>query len=428
MIRLSGLLHSRKLNDVFTPGGQPSVTYVGREHLGIEARVKRAISQPSIIVSLTGPTKCGKTVLCKSVLEQFEYVWIDGGQIKQESDLWTKVCNELNYPAEVRMKEASSSQGSASGSAGFEAGAPGNKVSLVVTIGGSRLRAQDVDRTYRVDSMQTALEHLLREYVCLVIDDFHYLNEDVRTSVIRTLKGPVFRGLKVILLSTPHRAFEAVKAETEITGRLKHVAVPDWSEADLALIASLGFDALNVDCPNSLVQRFLSEALGNPLLMQRFCWDLCYLSEIREASVLRSQVKANIQVETIFNEVAQDAGLPIYEKLAKGPQSRAPRIMRPLKNGDEVDIYQAILLAAAVTGPEDKLSYDQIRSSLNNILAGKIPQKLEVSNALQNLSGIDREEHEGHPAIDWDDDNADLIINDPFFRFYLRWKVAPQAK
>jgi hypothetical protein len=94
------LLKKFELNKVFTPGGQPSVTYVSREHLGIEERLKQAISQPSNIVSLTGPTKSGKTVLCRSVLEEFEYVWIDGGQIKTEADLWSKIANELRFFAD----------------------------------------------------------------------------------------------------------------------------------------------------------------------------------------------------------------------------------------------------------------------------------------------------------------------------------------
>ena len=63
--------------------------------------------------------------------------------------------------------------------------------------------------------------------------------------------------------------------------------------------------------------------------------------------------------------------------------------MRPLVNGGATDIYHAILLAIAVTGPKEQLSYDEIRSSLNRVLADKIPQKIEVSNALNHLSGID---------------------------------------
>jgi len=31
------------LKDVFVPGGQPSITYVGREHLGIEQTLKKKL-------------------------------------------------------------------------------------------------------------------------------------------------------------------------------------------------------------------------------------------------------------------------------------------------------------------------------------------------------------------------------------------------
>ena len=391
-----------KLNQVFTPGGQPSVTYVGREHLGIEQRLKQAISQPSNIVSLTGPTKCGKTVLCRSVLSDFEYVWIDGGQIKTEPDLWYKIANELNFPSEVKSKSGSGSQAGAGISGGVEAGLPGNKVHFTMTLGGSRLRTRDEERIHKIDSMQVAIDAMLNESICLVIDDFHYLPEDVRASVIRSLKGPVFRGLKVVLLSPPHRAFEAIKAEAEITGRFKHVTVPQWSTEDLALIAASGFKALNATCPDDFTAEFVKEALGSPLLMQQFCWTLCYNAGILETSLLTGRINNTENIEVIFNEVAQDAGLPIYEKLSKGPQSRTERILRPLKNGDDVDIYQALLMAIAATGPLEKLTYDQIRASLNSILEDKVPQKIEVSNALNHLSTIDEKENKGDRAIDWD--------------------------
>ncbi|TJV38314.1 MAG: hypothetical protein E5Y02_30035 [Mesorhizobium sp.] len=159
--------------------------------------------------------------------------------------------------------------------------------------------------------------------------------------------------------------------------------------------------------------------------MQRFCWNICFDADIKETLTLHRDL-GNIDLGPIFNEVAADAGLPIYEKLARGPQSRTDRIPRPLSQGGTADIYQAILLAIAITGPKEKLSYDQIRASLNTILADKIPQKIEVSNALNHLTKIDIEENSGQRAIDWDSDNLDLFITDPFFRFYLRWQIASQ--
>jgi hypothetical protein len=413
-----------KLNDVFVPGGQPSVTYVRRDDLGIEEALRKAISEPSNIISLTGSTKSGKTVLCRKVLEDFEYVWTEGGQTKTEADVWNRVCYELNYPAEIMKATGSQTGLDFSLSGGAESGIPANKVNFTATAGGSRLKSVDSARIYRIDSMQTALDHLKRHGICLVIDDFHYIPESDRASLIRTLKGAVFGGLKVVLLSTPHRAFEAIRAEAEVTGRFKHVTVPPWNITDLTEIATAGFRALNADCPSKIIAKFAGEAEQSPLLMQKFCWNICYDSKIAESTVFNQKINGDFDLTLIFNEVAKDSGLPIYEKLAKGPQTRTERIMRPLRRGGAADIYQAILLATAVTGPKAKLTYDQIRTSLNQVLADKVPQKLEVSNALNHLANIDREENKGDRAIDWDPKALVLVITDPFFRFYLRWKVA----
>src|SRR5437016_3829704 len=106
-----------------------------------------------------------------------------------------------------------------------------------MTLGGSKLFSTDSNRVYRIDSMHTALEHMIEHSLCLVIDDFHYIPEEDRAACVRTLKGAVFNGLKVVLLSTPHRAFEAIKAEAEVTGRFRHVTVPVWELDDLKKIA-----------------------------------------------------------------------------------------------------------------------------------------------------------------------------------------------
>ena len=417
------LFKKTQLNEVFTPGGQPSITYVSRAGLNIEAALKKAVSQRNIIVSLTGPTKSGKTVLCRNVLQNFAHVWIEGGQIKSEPGLWERICYELNYPREIMKKRIDGGTVSAGVSAGAEVGVPGNKASFVVTLGGSKLHSAEVDRSYTIDAMHTALEHLTKNDICLVIDDFHYIPEEARASIIRTLKGAVFNGMKIVLLSTPHRAFEAIKAEAEITGRFKHVTMPSWGKTDLSEIANVGFKALNVTCDHKIVDAFAREAQGSPLLMQQFCWNICYDSGISESSLLGSKINPAFDVTGIFNEVAHDSGLPTYEKFARGPQSRTDRMPRPLVGGGEADIYEAILLAIAVTGPKEKLTYDQIRASLNSVLADKIPQKLEVSNALNHLATIDEKENKGARAIDWDSKMLELVITDPFFRFYLRWKV-----
>lgn len=421
---ITNLLNPAQLTDIFTPGGQPSVTYVARSELGLEASLRKATALATTIVSLTGATKAGKTVLCRSVMEPYEYVWIDGGQVKSEEGLWNKVCTELQVPLELREAQGGNAGLNTGAEFGADAAPLGTGTKFKISLGGSRLKTFDEARTYRLDGPSAAIDHLLQNRIALIIDDFHYLNEDVRAETIKSLKGAVFRGLKVVLLSTPHRAFEALKAEPEVTGRFKHIAVPDWSIQHLEKIATSGFKALNINCPESIIKEFAKEAEGSPLLMQQFCWNICYDLGFESAKVGTQEIPQDFDTKTIYREVAKDAGLPVYERLKRGPQTRTERIPRPLVGGGTADIYQAILMAIAATGPAEKLTYDQIRSSLNTILVDKVPQKLEVSNALNHLAAIDAEGSKERRALDWNAEDLELVLVDPFFRFYLRWEVA----
>ena len=67
------------LKEVFAPGGLPSVTYVGREHLNLEDKIIRAEARGFSFNVITGPTKSGKSVLCHRVLDNKRLVTMEGG-------------------------------------------------------------------------------------------------------------------------------------------------------------------------------------------------------------------------------------------------------------------------------------------------------------------------------------------------------------
>src|SRR5438270_1729155 len=85
-------------DEVFVAGGQPTYTYVERTGEHVELKFARAIATPNQIVSLSGPTKTGKTVLCRRILGDRQFVWIDGGQVGSGDDFWKRVAFELNLP------------------------------------------------------------------------------------------------------------------------------------------------------------------------------------------------------------------------------------------------------------------------------------------------------------------------------------------
>lgn len=399
-------------DEVFVAGGQPTITYVERRDEHVERSFARAIATQFQVVSLAGPTKTGKTVLCKKVLGERQYVWLDGGQIKDGKGFWDAVCAELSLPRERELTRANETE------LGFEGAIP-----FITTAKGSKLLATSLTERTVVATAANAVGHMLRHNIFLVIDDFHYIEPAVRSELMRNIKGAVFNGLKVVLLSVTHRVFDAIKAESELTGRFTAITLPHWSKDDLRKIAERGFEALNARYADSLIERLCDEAQESPFLMQKFCWELCFdLGIERRALVKAHIIPDDYDFESMFRLIAKDAGLPIYAKLAAGPQSRKSRAKRPLRSGKQADIYEAILLALAQTGPKQVVPYDELRAALSALLTEMMPQKHEITSALKHLSKIAREIG-AESAIDWDDAKREVTVAEPYLRFYLRWQI-----
>ena len=156
-------------DEVFVAGGQPTHTYVERSGEAVERSLARAIATPNQIVSLAGPTKTGKTVLCKNILEQRQYIWVDGGQVKSIDAFWTLVCGELSLPDTTEITKASET-----------ALEVGGELPWVVTAKGSKLLSSSLVERRNASTPAAAIAQMQKAKAILVIDDFHYIPEASR--------------------------------------------------------------------------------------------------------------------------------------------------------------------------------------------------------------------------------------------------------
>lgn len=418
-----------KLKDVFTPGGQPSITYVGREHLDLEGSLNKALNQGYALNVITGPTKSGKTVLCSRVLEaNGNYVTAEGGQIRSEADFWNHLAHELNIAqtATIVKSETEGSQISSEASGGLFGFMQGKIGANVTDTSQSSSSA-----TYQNLPILSVIRNLKENNTTILVDDFHYIPRDVQRAIIQALKAPIFKGLSVIFLAVPHRAFDPITVEDEMQGRFRHIAIPPWNLDDLLLIPSRGFEALNIKCSDAFMKCICAESFGNPLLVQEICSDLCASADIFQKQDTLTQIDESLLSSTLEN-VAESKGFPKYRKLREGPQSRSDRQARQLKDGGTADIYEAILLALARLGPRPRTHYDELRSALKDLIEeGQVPQKHEVTAALSHMSRIAREQIEGEPPLEFVKNEDALVITDPFLLFYMKWqknKVAPGSE
>lgn len=402
-------------DQIFIPGGLPQETYVSREHLNIEETLRTWLQRShKPLLSVSGPTKSGKTVLLKKVVH--DGIWLSGGAIHTLDDFWAGVCEELEVFTDHTVTGSTSSSTHAGGSLSVPlAKANADRESSY---------SNQISRTRSSEPKQAARKALKRNpNRTVVIDDFHYINPQEQELIVRGLKDLIFDGLGVIVASVPHRAYDVVRVEKEMTGRVDILRIENWESRDLSLIGTQGFESLGVTVDESILKQLVDQSFKSPHLMQTHCLNLCQVNT-NEGSLVEEF--AAPEWPQFFESQASATAKTAFDLLKKGPPTR-DRAIRKLKNGTETDIYGAVLTAIENTGPKTSISYDEIRSSLRETLESEQPQRNEVTNVLGQMNRIAREKIDGEPVIEYDEEYSTLHLIDPYFAYYLRW-ASPAMK
>jgi hypothetical protein len=71
-----------QVTGVFVPGAYPQHTYIERTQQGFESTLRDALDTPGQIISLSGPSKSGKTVLVERVVGRDSLIAISGVSIR----------------------------------------------------------------------------------------------------------------------------------------------------------------------------------------------------------------------------------------------------------------------------------------------------------------------------------------------------------
>ncbi|WP_156119407.1 AAA family ATPase [Corynebacterium humireducens] len=410
----------KRVDEVFIPGGMPTETYVKREHLSLEPELEEWVSRKQKpLLSVSGPTKSGKTVLLKRLIPNA--VWLSGGAIDSAQDFWEAICDELEVFTDHSI--AGAVEGTIGESYNAEIDAHIARGSAESHSESSRLKSIARSRASQPrPAARKWLRKLMREdqAPAIIVDDFHYIESSEQLNIVRGLKDLIFDGLGVIVAAVPHRAYDVVRVEKEMTARVETLTVEPWSNHDLALIARQGFSALNFQCNPEIVDRLVDESFGSPHLMQTHCLELCHENGARRGSEHALTLTAP-EWKPFFEQKASATSKSAFDLLKTGPRTRTDRKPRILKSGVHTDIYGAVLAAIEHTGPRTMLTYDEIRSALREVMKSDLPQRHEVTNVLDQMTNIAREKIEGEPVLDYDPEYSTLHLVDPFFAYYLRW-------
>lgn len=389
---------SLKAENIFKPGAFPEYTYVSRnyENTGIsyELRLKQALRTAGCLTSIIGPSKMGKTILCEQVIGLDNIVEVSGADFNENTDFWAIIAAKVGLPymGEITTERA-------------------------LTEGKSEERDSKSEKY--ILSKDKIIRYYIENNKILVIDDFHYASTEMQMKMAQQLKDAIRRELKVVVVSLPHRADDAIRQNADLSGRLSLINIETWKEEDLKKIAIKGFDKLGIKITDNIAEKLAIECLTSPQLMQYICLSICTLLEDEKKQEVNDEILEKAYRFTTINFNYAD----VVSVLIKGPNPRGQqRKLYRTVDGKELDLYGIIVESLAKNPPMTELDFESFYNRIFNVIEENDRVKLEkqtVRNHLNHLQELLEGKEEIYRAIEWKD--GKVYVLDPLFLFYLRW-------
>jgi hypothetical protein len=412
-----------KIQQIFTPNDTPTVTYVERSEHKLEQTLRQHYETPNMVVSVSGPSKSGKTVLIKKVVPQDCLIPVVGAGVASADDLWTRVLAWMGTPNEKTISRTTGNEVSGSAQAGGKV-----KVPFVAEgegsagLAASRSWGTETSETFQAGGITQVIKEIAGSTFAVFIDDFHYIKPDIREEIGRQIKVAAENGVKIITASVPHRADDVVRSNPELRGRVAAVNLSYWTSDELVQIPRKGFGELNAELAPEIEKRFAREAFGSPQLMQSICLNLCYELSLKEK--ISSQTRLDVSNAQAIESLLKTSSFADFSKmltaLHTGARTRGTeRKIHQFSDGTTGDVYRAILLAMKQDPAELSFSYDNIVNRVRAICTSEPPVGSSVTSALEQMNTIGEQVQPGTSPISWDGDTLD--ITDPYLLFFLRW-------
>lgn len=442
-----------KASQVFTPGKNTTLTYVEREHNVAAEDLRKHIRRGGWIVPIVGPTKMGKTVLAKREAPAGS-LFIPGQSIQDLSVFWKRFAVHLGISGTIVSSRTVDSSGSLSSGGRVGVGA----ASFDLSKEGVEREGYSSSLTVDVDPEAAVIDEVVKRIadghlVTVVIDDFHFVPRGVRGFLVQALKNLSYEGVTIIVITLPHRRAEISDLISDMTGRTAAVEVNPWSKSDLAEIASLGFDQLNLDDGMSIGVALAEASYGSPQIMQHLCLEL--VETVNGTLVGRDERKSLESPEdwTRFHQIVRDEGsLKWVQRLVGGPAIRGrERTQHELLDGRTLDGYQVIFAALQTMGPPLIVGKMQLAEAVNKVLKTNSAAKMAVGQKLSHMSSLaaraleaqlrevesedvsaneilaegdgDSTARSPQPVIEYASDLEELHIIEPYLAYTIRWHL-----
>jgi hypothetical protein len=415
-----------KIADVFTATGQPSITYVEREQGRYEAQIRSVLDDPGHICLITGASKTGKTTLYRRILKERETtpIVIRCFSGLQCNEIWLQALEKSGFGRRVEEAGTVNSEQSGSGKVGGSLGMKAFSALAGETQFGIKRSFTSSDKNEYVRSTPSSshLISILKEgSKILVLEDFHYLNDEIKRDLFQQIKAFTDESITILVLGTTHHAIDLAYANKDLLGRIVQIDVARWSEVDLRSIVDKGFEYLGISLSINLRRSIAQEAVGLPILVQQFAQQLFIDKNISDVKIGHDISFDKSNLEQALHNVAltKYAQLEtLYQTFVAGARKQARKY----------DSYKLLLACFSSEPITFSLSRHEIDERLRRLEIPKEeqPPAASINATLRALQGFQqRREME---LLEWRPKESKLYILEPAFLFFVRWREKKSAR
>lgn len=415
-----------RVGKVFRDSGYPEHTYIRRRDGNKEETLADILFKETAAVSISGPSKTGKSALVKYVVEEIDrapqnLVTVRGNNIESESDFWKIVLKKLDEPTKYTKETRGGSRKTTS-----------KKLAASIKAIVGQYKKNNTEEEFETIieeknlGIDTVLELFQEERFVIFVDDAHKIPDEIHQGIAEKIKEAVDRDALICVGYIDYRGDALTSADSDLNSRVDTMSLSQWSEADLKQIANKGFDKLNLDVNEEFVETLAYEALKSPQLMQKFCYQFCVSNDIYYEQESEKHIEGTDgEAIQILKNVASSLNENYSTEfgLISGRTHGRSDDKFEFIDGKKGTRYNAILRGIAANEPSTSYSLNKLKEKIRAQCAGRPPQSGNITKHLKRMNKwVKQDDEVDNYIFDFVSNKEEQVqIPEPALLFYLRW-------
>lgn len=408
-----------KLSDVFGVARGIPKTYVPRSY--VDDKLVNSLGRDKHIV-IFGGSKQGKTCVRKQCLQDGDYVVLQCGNNTTRVQIYEMLLKEAGVSLRVTDTSTVSGMKTVEVTAGGKGGLPFLAEASGEAKGGYEHGKEDTREATSIEIDPSDPNDVIRALQLanfkkfIVLEDFHYLPEEVQREVAFDLKAFHEKSEYVfIVVGVWLESNKLVLYNGDLAGRLVPVDADRWEKDDLLKVITTGEPMLNIEFPPEVRAEILDLCQSNVGVLQETCYRICEEENVFQTQSTKRVIGSIERVREVVRSIgAEQAGRyqKFLEEFSEG------------LNKTELEMYRWIAYVVVTSTAADLkkgLKIAAIYRRMNQVHPKRREQLLQnnVQQALEKVGKVQQKYHVKPVILDFDQTENQLRVTDSGFILYI---------